>query len=474
MNGGRAEGGGTPGSLDIATLLRPGFLYSLAGVFGLGLVINLLVWIQGVRPQVTVACLLGTVVPGLGTLVWLVLLERTLHSRGKLFIGALVGGMAIRMVLYGFVLALGAWAGWIDLPVLFVVLFGTHLAYQVAEIVGVRNSRSRQKNRREPAGAAGRAAVLLLVLMSALPVAVKAGPAAALARDLGGSQEGAASAQGDPGSHGHEAGSAGEKGGFDLLHHVADGREIETPVGSVLLPRGWTVLGIDLAPTKHVIWMLIASGLLLVFILVSVRSVGLVPAGAGNFLETVVVFIRDEIARKNIHDHPDRFTPYLCTLFFFILFCNLSGLLPFGATATGNLNVTGALAFLSLLLIQGAGIRQNGIMAHLKALCPIPEGIPLWMLPLYIPVIVAVEVVGIFAKPIALALRLFANMTAGHVVILSLIGLIFILQTHLVIPVSVAFALFIYCLEVFVGFIQAYIFTMLTALFIGLSQHPAH
>ena len=124
--------------------------------------------------------------------------------------------------------------------------------------------------------------------------------------------------------------------------------------------------------------------------------------------------------------------------------------------------------------LGAAGILNNGIGGHLKALCPIPEGIPGWILPLYVPIIIVVELVGVVAKPIALTLRLFANMVAGHVVILSLLGLIFILETIYVAPASVAFALFIYCLEIFVALIQAYIFTMLTALFIGMSQHPAH
>ena len=99
---------------------------------------------------------------------------------------------------------------------------------------------------------------------------------------------------------------------------------------------------------------------------------------------------------------------------------------------------------------------------------------PGWLLPIYVPIILVVEFIGIFVKPMALALRLFANMVAGHVVILSLLGMIFILQTHFVIPASVGFALFIYCLEVFIAFVQAYIFTMLTALFLGMSQHPLH
>jgi F-type H+-transporting ATPase subunit a len=194
----------------------------------------------------------------------------------------------------------------------------------------------------------------------------------------------------------------------------------------------------------------------------------LVPKGLTNFMEVLVVFVRDEIVKPTIGKGYERFLPYLLTVFFFILTCNLLGLLPYGSTATSNLAVTAALATLSFIVIQGGGMIKNGVVGYFKGL--IPHGIPFWLL----PIMLVVELLGLFTKPFALAVRLFANMTAGHVVILSLIGLIFILKTYLVAPVSVSFALFISLLEILVALIQAYIFTMLSSLFIGMAVHQEH
>ncbi|MDP3441315.1 MAG: F0F1 ATP synthase subunit A, partial [Ignavibacteria bacterium] len=162
------------------------------------------------------------------------------------------------------------------------------------------------------------------------------------------------------------------------------------------------------------------------------------------------------------------FLPYLLTAFFFILTCNFLGLLPYGSTATGNIAVTATLATLSFIVIQLGGIKHNGFFGYFKGL--LPHGLPAWL----IPIMLVVELLGLFTKPFALAIRLFANMTAGHIVILALLGLIFILNTYVVIPVSIAFALFIYLLEILVALIQAYIFTMLSSLFIGMAVHQEH
>jgi F-type H+-transporting ATPase subunit a len=163
-----------------------------------------------------------------------------------------------------------------------------------------------------------------------------------------------------------------------------------------------------------------------------------------------------------------RYLPFLLTVFFFILFCNLLGLIPYAATATGNVTVTAALALMALAMIQWGGIQEHGLRHHLHNL--VPPGIPAWLLPIMIPV----EIMGQFTKPFALCIRLFANMTAGHIVIYSFLGLIFVFESILISPVSVAFALFISLLELFIAFLQAYIFTMLTALFMGMAIHPEH
>jgi F-type H+-transporting ATPase subunit a len=168
----------------------------------------------------------------------------------------------------------------------------------------------------------------------------------------------------------------------------------------------------------------------------------------------------------NIGHEGARYVPYLLSTFFFILFCNLLGMVPFGATATGNISVTAGLAIMAFLMVQFSGVRQYGLVSHFKNL--VPHGVPAWLIPIMIPV----EIIGMLAKPFALCIRLFANMMGGHVVILSLLGLIFIIGSWFVIPISVGFALFINLLELLVAFIQAYIFTMLTSLFIGMSVHP--
>lgn len=248
--------------------------------------------------------------------------------------------------------------------------------------------------------------------------------------------------------------------GESILHHILDSKIVDIHVA-----------GYDFSITRHVIMMWIAAAfLLLVFGAAARRAKDPVPRGARNLLEILMLFIRDEVARKSMGHHGDRFVGYLMTTFFFILTCNLMGLIPGLATATGNISVTAALAFVAFLMIQWGGIREFGFFGHFKHLAP--SGLPLWLVPL----MVFVEFLGMLIKPFALCIRLFANMMAGHVVILALISLIFILADFWFIaaPFAVFFALFIDVLEILVAFIQAYIFTMLTAQFIGMSVHPAH
>src|SRR3989454_7115084 len=251
--------------------------------------------------------------------------------------------------------------------------------------------------------------------------------------------------------------SAESNVGDVILHHVLD-----TKILSI------KILGIDLSITKHVLMMWIAAALIIVIFRYAFRKHHAIPTGTANFLEAIVVFLRDEVILPTMGEQGKPYLPYLLTVFFFILFCNLLGLVPFGATATGNVSVTAALAIISLIMIQVSGVKEHGMKHHLQNL--IPHGIPIWLLPIMIPV----EIMGQFTKPFALCIRLFANMTAGHIVILSFISMIFILKSILVSPISVFFALFISLLELFVALLQAYIFTMLTSLFIGMSIHPQH
>jgi F-type H+-transporting ATPase subunit a len=200
-----------------------------------------------------------------------------------------------------------------------------------------------------------------------------------------------------------------------------------------------------------------------------------IPTGLGALVELFVVFIRDDIAEKNIgHEDGRKFTPLLCSFFFFILVAALMGLLPFSATSTGNIAVTMALATISFAAQQWAGISKYGVVHHFKAI--VPPGLPAWLLPIMIPV----EILSMFTKPFALMVRLFANMLAGHMVIgalLMLIPLMAAISTAFgiaIIPVSLGLALFIMFLELLVALIQAYIFTLLTSIFIGMYAHPAH
>jgi F-type H+-transporting ATPase subunit a len=255
--------------------------------------------------------------------------------------------------------------------------------------------------------------------------------------------------------------------GDELLHHVLDSDVLEVPGAEIHLPH-WELFGIDISPTKHVVMMWIAALLLVVLFGLIGRRRSLVPKGISNLMEMFMVFIRDEIARKNIGPEGARFTPFLLTTFFFILTCNLLGLIPYGSTATGNISVTATLAVIAFLAIQLSGVMQFGFGGYLKTL--VPHGVP----PGIREFLIFIEIISMFTKPFALCMRLFANMLAGHFVIMALIGLIFVFKTLWISPVSVGLALFIYLLELFVAFLQAYIFTMLTAVFIGMTVHPSH
>ena len=256
-----------------------------------------------------------------------------------------------------------------------------------------------------------------------------------------------------------------------ILHHVMDARELDfEPLFTIHIPQFPTILGIDMTPTKHVVFMWIAALLvLLTFTIIAKRyKKSLVPKGIANFFEVFILVVRDEVAKTTIGKGYERFVPYLLTIFFFILFGNFLGLLPWSATFTSNIGVTASLAICSFFMIQIGGIRQNGFFGYFKGL--IPHGIPPVLLVLMIPV----EILGLFTKPFALAIRLFANMIAGHFVILALIGLIFFMGTVLVAPGAILFAIFIYLLEILVALIQAYIFTILTSMFIGMAVHQEH
>jgi F-type H+-transporting ATPase subunit a len=195
------------------------------------------------------------------------------------------------------------------------------------------------------------------------------------------------------------------------------------------------------------------------------------PHGIQNLLESVVVFVRDQVVAPNLPGKRvlKSLEHYFYALFFFILFMNLLGLLPGGHSATGAVGTTLALALTSFFVINITAMKEAGIGSWFKHLL---GGAPWWLFFIMVPI----EIISLFTKPFALTIRLFANMTAGHVVLLSLVGLIIYLQSFGMAPVSVGFSVFMLVLELLVAFLQAYIFTILTAVFTGLAigDHAEH
>ncbi|MFH2143564.1 MAG: F0F1 ATP synthase subunit A [Bacteroidota bacterium] len=228
---------------------------------------------------------------------------------------------------------------------------------------------------------------------------------------------------------------------------------------------------LDFSITKNVVGMMVAA-ILVLLIFTSVarkykKNPGR-PKGLQSFMEPLIIFVRNDIAIPNIGEHKyQKYLPYLLTVFFFILINNIMGLIPIlpgGANVTGNIAVTLTLAVLTLLITNFSGNR-----AYWRHIFAAP-GVPIWLYPIMIPV----ELIGVISKPFALMIRLFANITAGHIIVLSLVSLIFIFKTIWISPVSIAFVLFMDCLELLVAFLQAYIFTLLTALFIGMAVQEHH
>ena len=242
-----------------------------------------------------------------------------------------------------------------------------------------------------------------------------------------------------------------------LEHHILD-----HPLFSIF----------NISISKHLFVMWIGcAGLLLLFLSLRVfqaRKLRLL-------LEMIILYIRDEIVRPTMGEHGKKYLHYFLTLFFFILTVSLLGMIPESATPTGNIAVTASLALCTFGLIQIAGIREQGFAHYVKSI--VPSGLPVWLVPIMFPI----ELLGFVTKTFALSIRLFMNMIAGHIVVLAFFGLIFIfgainpwvgLGTA---PISVLMSLFIYFLElVIVVPLQAFIFTFLTALFVGGAVHPEH
>jgi F-type H+-transporting ATPase subunit a len=299
-----------------------------------------------------------------------------------------------------------------------------------------------------------------------------------------------------------ESAAEGFNAGEVIIEHVANS-SIEHPL--IHLP---TVFGVDMSVTKHVLMLWLVAAILFVGVTWIVRRYlrqeRLIPGGAAAALEIVVEFVRDTIAQPNVGSKWARvWTPLLLTLFLFILAANLIGIIPVfdvlsllnhtvvhapeesffaqvlhgGVTATGNYNVTAALATITFFAIIVAGSRAHGFVQHWKNM--IPSGLP-W--PIYF-LLIPIEIMGMFVRPFALTMRLAANMTGGHIAILAILSFVFIFAelfgraiagVGVGVLLSLPLAVGISALEIIVILVQAYVFTLLTAVFIGMAIHAHH
>ena len=246
-----------------------------------------------------------------------------------------------------------------------------------------------------------------------------------------------------------------------ILHHVSDNtKEWHLPFGQHI-PLSETF-------SLHAVMLVLCSVLCIITFCAIYDKKKTVPTGITNLLEVFIIFVRDEIAVPNLGSTDGRrYTPFFCTIFFFILGLNILGLIPLFSTATANINVAAGLALIVLAVMLFGAIIKNGPVGFMQAF--IPPGVPIPVLFLITPL----ELLGTLVKAFALTIRLFANMIAGHIVLFSLIGIIIIIGSIAILP-AIIMALAIYMLEIFVAFLQAFIFTLLSALFIGMVHHPSH
>ncbi len=243
----------------------------------------------------------------------------------------------------------------------------------------------------------------------------------------------------------------------------------------------FTIAGHEIIFSNHMLMIAVATIILLIIVPLGVSRKSLTPRGWHNFVESLCVFLRDEVARPILGHNTDRFIFFVWTIFFFILTMNLLGLVPseaaiylitgkeyrYGGGATANIWVTGALAMVTFVLTHAAGIKEYGLFKYLAMLAP---KVP-WPI---LPLIYVLEIISALVRPFALAVRLFANMIAGHIVFATFIGLILIFKNWLVAGGSVGAIIVMSLLEILIAVIQAYIFTLLSTLFISLALEAEH
>src|SRR5215211_3894634 len=285
-----------------------------------------------------------------------------------------------------------------------------------------------------------------------------------------------------------------------ITPHITDSYELEVPwfnshfAKEICLGRHlegghcgplWDPIGhigpfeVNLSPTKHVVMLLLAATICILLLVGAARAQGRHtkraghPKGFAAGMEAMVLFLRNEVILPNVGHHGNAYAPFILSLFFFILLANLLGLIPYGSTATGNISVTATLAIITFVVVELAGIRAQGL-GYLNTIFYWNKDLPMWMrIPMFF-LMTPIEIVGKLTKPFALMIRLFANMTAGHIVVLALIGLIFAFKSYLIGTAPLFMAVAIMMLELFVAFLQAFIFALLSSVFIGLIREGAH
>ncbi len=272
--------------------------------------------------------------------------------------------------------------------------------------------------------------------------------------------------------HGHQVVEKGGQRFVNVHEKVYQLNEGETAV--TLDEEGHPTnahMPLDFSITRNVFMMWVSIVVLLLIFLTAARrykkSDENVPSGIASFVEPLIVFVRDEIAKPMIGEHKyKRYMPYLLTVFFFIWINNIFGLIPIlnGANLSGNIAFTFTLAVITFIITTFSG--NKNYWKHIFWMPGVPVPMKIFLMP--------IEIVGMFVKPVSLMIRLFANITAGHIIILSLISLVFIFKSIAIAPISVAFSLFITIIEVVVTAIQAYIFTILSALYFGMATEEAH
>jgi len=266
-----------------------------------------------------------------------------------------------------------------------------------------------------------------------------------------------------------------------LFHNpiLAELRPLEHVVAVPLME--FTIGAWHIVVSNHMLMVTVAMVVLLVVMPLTFRSRRIIPSGFQNAIEAVCEYLRNDMAHPILHEHTDKYIGYVWTLFFFVLTMNLLGMVPsdkilylmtqkpnhLGGSATANIWVTGALALVTFMTTHICGVREQGVFPYLKSITP-PA--PVWLMPL----LFVLELIGLIVKPFTLAVRLFANMVAGHLVLATLLGLILIFKNYGVAAGSVLATAALSILELLVAFIQAYIFAFLSTLYIGAAISPEH